>query len=69
MNVTPAQIRRTNRLLTAGTWFLIVGVVAGVTVLYAIARRNGRDFSARSLGRATGQGPRSRSGSARPKPR
>ena len=49
--------------------FLIVGVVAGVTVLYVIARRNGRDFSARSLGRATGQGPRSRSGSARPKPR
>ena len=49
--------------------FLIVGVVAGMTVLYAIARRNGRDFSARSLGRATGQGPRSRSGSARPKPR
>lgn len=27
MNVTPKQIRRTNRLLTAGTWFLIVGVV------------------------------------------
>ena len=49
--------------------FLIVGVVAGVTMLYVIARRNGRDFSARSLGRARGQAPRSRSASARPKPR
>jgi hypothetical protein len=27
VNVTAEQIRRTNRLLTAGTWFLIVGVV------------------------------------------
>lgn len=27
MNVTPQQIRRTNRLLSAGTWFLIGGVV------------------------------------------
>jgi Major Facilitator Superfamily len=49
--------------------FLIVGVVAAVTVLYVIARRNGREFSGRSPGRARGQGPRSRSASARPKPR
>ena len=49
--------------------FVIVGVVAGVTMLYVIARRNGRDFSGRSPGRARGQGPRSRSASARPKPR
>ena len=49
--------------------FLIVGVVAGVTMLYVIARRNGRDFSGRSLGRAKGQAPRSRSASAWPKPR
>ncbi|MET0911202.1 MAG: MFS transporter [Ilumatobacteraceae bacterium] len=49
--------------------FLVVGVVAGVTMLYVIARRNGRDFSGRSPGRARGQGPRSRSASARPKPR
>ncbi len=27
MNVTAKQIRRTNRLLSAGTWFLIAGVV------------------------------------------
>ena len=49
--------------------FLIVGVVAGVTMLYVIARRNGRDFSGRSLGRAKGQAPRSRSASGWPKPR
>ena len=49
--------------------FLVVGVVAGVTMLYVIARRNGRAFSGRSPGRARGQGPRSRSASARPKPR
>ena len=49
--------------------FLIVGVVAGVTMLYMIARRNGREFSRRSPGRARGQAPRSRSASARPKPR
>jgi hypothetical protein len=49
--------------------FVIVGVVSGVTMLYLIARRNGRDFSPRSRGRARGPAPRSRSGSARPKPR
>jgi hypothetical protein len=53
--------------------FLVVGVVSGVTMLYVIARRNGRDFgaglSSRSPGRARGRGPRSRSASARPKPR
>jgi hypothetical protein len=55
--------------------FLIVGVVSGVTMLYLIARRNGREFGAvravrtRSRGRARGQAPRSRSASARPKPR
>ncbi len=27
MNVTPKQIRRTNAMLTGGTWFLIAGVV------------------------------------------
>jgi hypothetical protein len=49
--------------------FLIVGVASGVTMLYLIARRNGRDFSSRSPGRARGRAPRSRSASARPKPR
>jgi len=55
--------------------FLIVGVVSGVTMLYLIARRNGREFGAgravraRSRGRARGQAPRSRSASARQKPR
>jgi hypothetical protein len=47
--------------------FLVVGVVAGVTVFYMIARRNGRDFSGRSRGRARGPALRSRSVSARPK--
>ncbi len=49
--------------------FVVVGVVAGVTVLYLIARRNGREFSGRSRGRARGPAPRSRSVSARPKDR
>ncbi len=52
--------------------FLIVGVVSGVTMLYLIARRNGREFGgSRSVahGRARGRAPRSRSASARPKPR
>jgi hypothetical protein len=49
--------------------FLIVGVVSGVTMLYLIARRNGREFTTRSRGRARAQAPRSRSASARPKPR
>lgn len=46
--------------------FLVVGVVSGVTVIYLIARRNGRDFSGRSRARARGPAPRSRSGSAKP---
>ncbi len=53
--------------------FLVVGVVSGVTMLYVMARRNGREFgaglSSRSPGRARGRAPRSRSASARPKPR
>ncbi|MET0909152.1 MAG: MFS transporter [Ilumatobacteraceae bacterium] len=49
--------------------FLIVGAVSGVTMLYLIARRNGREFTTRPRGRARGPAPRSRSASARPKPR
>jgi hypothetical protein len=49
--------------------FLVVGVVAGTTALYLAARRNGREFSRRSLGRARGPVPRSRSASARPRDR
>ncbi len=52
--------------------FAVVGVAAGVTVLYLIARRSGREISLRSArprGRARGRAPRSRSASASPKDR
>jgi hypothetical protein len=45
--------------------FLIVGGVAGAASIYLLGESRG-GVSRRSRGRATGQGPRSRSGSARP---
>lgn len=45
--------------------FLIVGGVAGAASIYLLGESRG-GVSRRSRGRATGQGPRSRSGSAQP---
>jgi hypothetical protein len=47
--------------------FVVVGASAGLTAIYILARRNSREISGRSPGRARGQAPRSRSASARPK--